>query len=315
MPSISSKTAILERFNEVITLDTLRRCISEEELIQLIRNYVNMEYAVIPDKDRVGKGSVYIAKIVGKPLSSLLSELKHLDVFAFADKLIDLGDQEKDRHLYNIGLAVFSYHMSSSILNLSKGFEILRLYADHPNWEVREMATYGIRESVKAYPKETLAILRGWIHDENDNVRRIASESLRPLSDMKWLRDQKQNDPVLDLLSVLKADPSEYVRKSVGNNLKDLTKYMPVKILNLLEQWFREEKVMVTFDLASKTKEDFTYNHPYLEHHYYLVWTAKHALRWLRERNPEFHERIEKILGLNYVLYFDEKKNKLAKPE
>ena len=44
-----------------------------------------------------------------------------------------------------------------------------------------------------------------------------------------------------------------------------------------------------------------------------LIWTIKHALRWLMAKNPESHPRIEMILGMNNLLYFDEKKNRLLR--
>jgi hypothetical protein len=84
---------------------------------------------------------------------------------------------------------------------------------------------------------------------------------------------------------------------------------MPLKILNLVEQWVIDADIIVKEDLASKSKKELGPNN------FYLIWTIKHALRWLRERNPEYHSKIEKILGKNYVLYFNEKKNRLAKPK
>ena len=66
--------------------------------------------------------------------------------------------------------------------------------------------------------------------------------------------------------------------------------------------------ITVNNDLASKTKLELG------EENFYLIWTIKHSMRWLRERNPEYHKRIEKILGQNYLLYFNEKRNRMAKP-
>ena len=84
---------------------------------------------------------------------------------------------------------------------------------------------------------------------------------------------------------------------------------MPEKILNLLKRWSEEYKIIVTDDLASKTKKELG------KEKYNFIWMMKHALRWLRERNPEFHPHIELLLGMDYVQYFDEKKNRLAKPK
>ena len=34
-----------------------------------------------------------------------------------------------------------------------------------------------------------------------------------------------------------------------------------------------------------------------------------------KKRNPEYYSQIQEVLGRNYVLYFDEKKNRMAKPK
>ena len=102
-------------------------------------------------------------------------------------------------------------------------------------------------------------------------------------------------------------DPSIYVRKSVGNNIKDLSKYMPEKMMGLMINWLNKDNIKVHDELATEiglNKEEKQ-----------LIWTMKQAMRWIKDRNPEYHKKLEKILGKNYVLYFDEKRNRLAKPK
>ncbi len=144
-----------------------------------------------------------------------------------------------------------------------------------------------------------------WAKSSNENLRRLASESLRPHASVKWLRDPLKNDTILQILTLLRQDSSIYVRKSVGNNLKDLTKYMPKKILFLVESWINEANIKVHDALASEINLN--------REQKYLIWTIKQAMRWLKNKNPEFHPRIEKILGKNYILYFDEKRNRFAR--
>ena len=45
-----------------------------------------------------------------------------------------------------------------------------------------------------------------------------------------------------------------------------------------------------------------------------LIWTIKHAMRWIKNRIPELHPRLEITLGKYYLLYFDEKRNRLTRP-
>ena len=114
---------------------------------------------------------------------------------------------------------------------------------------------------------------------------------------------------IFELLSEVRADSSEYVRKSVGNNLKDLSKYVPEQVLIHGESWIKQAKIEVKENLASQSKSELG------DFNFYLVWTLKQALRWLQEKEPRFHPWLERILGKNYVLYFHEKKNWSAKPK
>jgi hypothetical protein len=82
---------------------------------------------------------------------------------------------------------------------------------------------------------------------------------------------------------------------------------MPEKILSLATDWISEAEITVTDNLASKTKGELGATN------YYLLWTLKHAFRWLQKRHPAFHPQLAALLGKNYVLYFDEKRNKLAR--
>jgi 3-methyladenine DNA glycosylase AlkC len=310
MPSISSKTAIRERFSSKCNMQALEKFKSVMDVILQFQSVLKSEYDIIPEKERIGKGSVFIAKTVGNIAYDNLVGVRFcsVDPYDFIQTLILFGENQKDRNLYNLGLVLLGYHMSSSLKNLRSGFSQLSKYATHSNWEIREMSGFGIREALKMYPDDTFVFLNQMIRKEDPNLRRIVIESLRPLADIKWLRDPDKNSSIFVLLRVLRSDPSVYVRKSVGNNLKDLSKYMPETILDLAEHWVNDAAIKVTKDLASKSKKELGSGS------YFLIWTLKHALRWLRARNPEYHGRIEQIMGINYILYFDEKKNKLALP-
>ena len=54
-------------------------------------------------------------------------------------------------------------------------------------------------------------------------------------------------------LDALKADPSEYVRKSVGNALRDISKKFPDFIRKEVEAWSLDSKeIKQVYHLASK---------------------------------------------------------------
>lgn len=111
----------------------------------------------------------------------------------------------------------------------------------HALYEItkRFTAEYGVRPYLIKYPDQTLAHLARWAHDPNVHVRRWVSEGTRPR--LPWagrltqfIRDP---DPVLRLLEPLRDDPSLYVRKSVANNLNDIAKDHPERVLATLERW------------------------------------------------------------------------------
>ncbi|MFX1512481.1 MAG: hypothetical protein ACFFCQ_07840 [Promethearchaeota archaeon] len=310
MVSISSKKAIIERTKAFLEKEELWQATDSEIGFQKISEFLKNEYNIIPEKERIGKGRVYIAKAITEGCFKLLNDKTNLDFIDYTSRIFEYAEDTNDNHLTNFALILLAESVTITEEALKKGLEKTKEYAIRPEWEIRETAGYTIRKGLKKFPEQTLRILREWLAlTENENIRRIVAESCRPLRNIKWIREPEKNDPILEILSTMRADPSEYVRKSVGNNLKDLTKYMPEKILKLVKEWITETKIIVTSDLASKTKKELG------TENFYLIWTVKHALRWLKARNPEYHPRIEQILGRNYVLYYDEKKNVRSLPK
>ena len=88
-------------------------------------------------------------------------------------------------------------------------------------------------------PERCLETLRLWTEDEDPHVRRLVSEGTRPRLPMTGRIQRFIDDPrpVFDLLERLREDPSLYVRRSVANNLNDISKDNPELVLDLLERW------------------------------------------------------------------------------
>jgi len=86
-----------------------------------------------------------------------------------------------------------------------------------------------IRAFLVSEQDRTLNRLREWTEDPNHHVRRLVSEGTRPR--LPWagrLKEfQRDPTPVLELLELLKDDPSDYVRRSVANNLNDIARDHP----------------------------------------------------------------------------------------
>jgi 3-methyladenine DNA glycosylase AlkC len=103
----------------------------------------------------------------------------------------------------------------------------------------RHTAEFTIRPFLLRYPEQSLAVLRQWVHDPNEHVRRLVSEGTRPR--LPWgIRlppFMADPTPALALLEQLKDDPSAYVRRSVANHLNDISKDNPHLVIATLQRW------------------------------------------------------------------------------
>lgn len=116
---------------------------------------------------------------------------------------------------------------------------------------------FAIRPFIIRYPQQTMKLMFGWTKHKNHHVRRLASEGCR--SRLPWamaLPDFKK-DPslILPILENLKNDDSEYVRRSVANNLNDISKDHPTLVLDIAKKWYgKNENVNAILKHALRTE-------------------------------------------------------------
>ena len=100
-------------------------------------------------------------------------------------------------------------------------------------------AEFAVRPFIVRYPDRMMRRLKRWAKSKNEHLRRLASEGCRPR--LPWAmalpQFKREPSPVLEVLEILKADPSEYVRRSVANNLNDISKDHPDTTLAIARQW------------------------------------------------------------------------------
>ena len=98
---------------------------------------------------------------------------------------------------------------------------------------------FAVRPFLLQYPEKMMEQMKIWSLHENHKVRRLASEGSRPR--LPWAMAipylKKDPSPVIPLLENLKNDPSEYVRRSVANNINDIAKDHPSVVIELAKQW------------------------------------------------------------------------------
>ncbi len=106
----------------------------------------------------------------------------------------------------------------------------------------RWTAEFALRSFLETEPARTLGVLEEWTRSPDQHLRRAASESTRPR--LPWgMRLQgfvADPAPVLALIEPLRADPEEYVRRSVANNLNDIGKDHPDVLVEVAERWWAE---------------------------------------------------------------------------
>lgn len=103
----------------------------------------------------------------------------------------------------------------------------------------RFSAEFAVRRFIITDPQQAFALLYEWAQHPNYHVRRLASEGARPR--LPWGQRIPQlvadPSPLLPILECLKDDPSEYVRRSVANNLNDIAKDHPEVVVALAKKW------------------------------------------------------------------------------
>ena len=120
------------------------------------------------------------------------------------------------------------------------------------NWRVQEVLAKAFDEFCKqtGYEK-SLPVIDEWLQNTNPNVRRAVTEGLRIWTSRPYFNDNP--DEAIKRIATLKEDSSEYVRKSVGNALRDISKKFPELIKEELGSWdVKSKEIQQVYKLASK---------------------------------------------------------------
>lgn len=143
-------------------------------------------------------------------------------------------------------LAVFLLGFISS--KDSAALQILRTnVSNDKSWQVQEI----LAKSFDQYCMDTgyeksLPVIKDWLSDKKPNVCRAVTEGLRIWTGRPFFKTNPQ--VAIQLISQHKAHESEYLRRSVGNSLRDISK----KYKELVD------KEVLTWDLSNKLIH-FTY--------------------------------------------------------
>jgi len=189
------------------------------------------------------------------------SALKKIEVLEFNDRVKQFSDALQQTlpasYPEAIGIIVESLPEEVSAASVTDGYlqwpigQFIADYGtDHFKQSIHAMteltqrfsSEFAVRPYVEKYPDQTFAYLQKQTSHPSEHVRRWCSEGTR--TRLPW--GNKLNDliadpgPVFPILEALLDDESLYVRKSVANNLNDLSKDHPELVLKKCRSWKRK---------------------------------------------------------------------------
>jgi hypothetical protein len=109
------------------------------------------------------------------------------------------------------------------------------------DWRVNEGLAFGFDAyCAGAGYEETVPEIRRWLASAYPNQRRAACEGLRRWTDARRAYFHDNPGQAVALLSLLRADPSPYVRRSLGNALRDIWRAHPALVEDTVAAWIEQ---------------------------------------------------------------------------
>jgi len=240
----------------------IRNLFSKESVKKLAKR-IKRNYSKFDEK-------AFVKKINSKldPLS--FGDRNKLIQDALIEYLPDNFEEVVDILIASLGEKLEGNYMSDEdFIVMSETYVIERLGLDHFDLSMKALyemtmrlsSEGGIRRFIEKYPEKSLKLLKKWTKDKNVHVRRLVSEGTRPRLPLEspirmFITDPK---PLIELLNELKDDTELYVRRSVANNLNDISKDNPKIVVDTVRKWKKN---------ASAER----------------MWLIRHALRTLFKR-------------------------------
>ncbi len=166
----------------------------------------------------------------------------------YVKRLAFLSYESKVYQVRMYGVFIFGY--------LSDDNDILTFMRDEvskdDNWRVQEVLAKAFNEYCKNKGYENaIPVIDDWLRSDSPNTRRAVTEGLRIWTSRPYFKENPQE--AIKRIASLKEDTSEYVRKSVGNALRDISRKFPELISEELKTWKLETKeIKQVYKLASR---------------------------------------------------------------
>nr|WP_299437228.1 DNA alkylation repair protein [uncultured Aquimarina sp.] len=168
------------------------------------------------------------AKVIGMTFSQLTNDGKIIDYLS--------------NHTSDIPRCWAAQYYSAIEMSITERLHTIKPFAADPHFGVREVAIFATKEYIIQDLDPAIMILSNWTKDDDENIRRYAVETTRPIGVWtKKIDDLKESpEKAIDILEPLKSDTSKYVKDAVGNWLNDASKTRPDWVGNICNQWKKE---------------------------------------------------------------------------
>lgn len=120
------------------------------------------------------------------------------------------------------------------------------------NWRVQEMLAKAFDHYCSSIGYEkALPEIRLWLNDPQPNLNRAVVEGFRIWTSRPYFKEHP--DVAVRMISNLKSKESEYLRKSVGNALRDIRKKHRALVEEEIRTWNLEEpRIAFVYSLVAK---------------------------------------------------------------
>ena len=202
-----------------------------------MNEYMQYLANLIPEKDSL--------KLVKSEAEKYYQSHSSDDCFCMGMKLYESDNFQ----IQEVGVLLLGYsaHGNAPAIDFLKN-----TVSRHSSWKVQEILAMAFDNHCKIIGYEAaLPLIEEWLNSDCANVRRAVSEGLRIWTGRPYFKDNPQ--AAIQLLSAHKEDNSEYVRKSIGNALKDISKKYPQMIAEELKSWdLSSGEIKQVYKLAGK---------------------------------------------------------------
>ncbi|QUM76802.1 DNA alkylation repair protein [Moritella sp. 24] len=212
-------TAFYEQFSGVLT-----KALPDFDSMTFNRMIFNERFAEYELKQRMHHTAVVLHHFMPQDFRSAVIALKRI-----VDELRGQGIKERSIEYMCLPDYIETYGLEDYDSAVD-GFEYVTQYTS---------CEFAVRPFIIGYPAKMLVQLQAWTTHESRHVRRLASEGSRPR--LPWAMAlpafKKDPTPLLPILTALKYDDCEVVRRSVANNLNDIAKDNSDVVVHVATLW------------------------------------------------------------------------------